>query len=550
MEAVQQFVKGLGAVRLLAMAGIAAVMIGFFIYVIARVTEPPMALLYAGLDSGDSAKILAELDTLNVPYQLKADGTTIMVPEDQALRLRMQMAGNGLPSGGSMGNEIIDRMDGFQGTEVQRANMLRALEGELARTIRSLDRIAAARVHIVLPTRELFSQERRESTASIMLRTTGVLNEDQIQAISHIVAMAVPGLDPRRISIADQRGIVKPPGQEGENDVAGANAMQQTQAYEDRLRQQIVEMLSRSLGPDRVRAEVTAELNFDKVTETQDKFDPDSQVARSVQERSEQSNSTDSRNNQVTAGNNVPNAQANQAPGTTSNSTSQTSDTVTNYEISRTTLTQVKEVGGVKRLSVAVMVDGTYTTQEDGSRTYAPRSQEELDRIATLVKTAVGFLEDRGDTVEIVNMAFDTPAEELLVDDGTFLGLEKADLFKIGETLTLAVLGLLIILLVLRPMVNRLINPPAPAAAMAAAGMGPDGQKALAGPDGAPLALPNGTPGVPDLANPISEIEAMINMANVEGQVKASSLKKIGEIVQKHPEEAIAIMRNWMYREA
>jgi flagellar M-ring protein FliF len=562
-------VRGLGPLRLAAMAGVTIAMLGFFLFLSARLASPPMSLLYSGLDMNDSGRIVAKLEQMNIPYRLEADGGSILVPNDQALRLRVTMAEEGLPSGGSIGYEIFDKSDALGTTSfVQNINHLRALEGELARTIRSIDRVQSARVHLVLPQREVFSRESRDASAAIVVKTRGGrLDEGQVQAIQNLVAASVPGLKPSRVSIVDDRGNLLGGSMNDPNaaDQVTANLDQKTANYEARVRRELEELLGNSIGFDKVRAEVAAELDFDRITTNSEEFDPDKQVVRSTQSVNEKSaNSEGGQKTTVSVANNLPEAQGQN--GSSNSSNSERNEETINYEISKTTRTQIHEAGRVKRISVAVLVDGNYTAAADGTRTYQPRSQQELDQIATLVKSAIGFDEKRGDKVEVVNMAFsqvDASGGSTGEAAAAFMGLEKSDYMKIAETLVLGVIGILVVLLVLRPLVTRIMadgipGGPVPAGATVSAG----GQMmALTGPaaNGMPggqrqLAAPSGD-GAGEMLAGIggdgdSEVDSMIDIANIEGRVKASSLKKVGEIIDKHPEEAIAIMRNWMYKEA
>src|SRR5690606_39076012 len=211
VNALVQTLRNLGPLRLAALGGVGLALIGFFVYLTARLATPEMALLYGDLEMTDSAEIVARLESMGVPYRLRRAGSEILVPADQALRLRMAMAEEGLPSGGAVGYEIFDRVDSLGTTSfVQEVNRLRALEGELARTIRSISQVKSARVHLVIPRRELFSRERSEPGASIilMMERGAALERSQVLAIQHLVAAAVPRLKPSAISIVDDHGTL------------------------------------------------------------------------------------------------------------------------------------------------------------------------------------------------------------------------------------------------------------------------------------------------------------------------------------------------------
>ena len=202
----------------MAMVAVTAALIGFFAFVIMRVTTPQMTTLFTDLSTEDSSGIIKDLERQAIPFELRNDGAVIMVPKDKVTRLRMKLAEGGLPKGGGVGYEIFDKSDALGTTSfVQNINHLRALEGELARTIRAIDRIQAARVHLVLPERPLFSRETPEPSASIVVRVRGALEPQQIRAIRHVVASAVNGLKPQRVSIVDEAGQLLADGASGES---------------------------------------------------------------------------------------------------------------------------------------------------------------------------------------------------------------------------------------------------------------------------------------------------------------------------------------------
>jgi flagellar M-ring protein FliF len=542
--------RSLGPARLGIMVAVGAASIAFFIYLTSRLSTPDMALLYADLDPQDSGQIVSRLEQQDASYRLGRDGSQIFVPSDQVARLRVAMAADGLPSGGSIGYEIFDRSEGLGTTKfVQNVNHLRALEGELARTIRSIARVKHARVHLVLPKRELFTRDRQEPTASIVLTTQGNqrLAKQQVLAIQHLVAAAVPGLKPAMVSIVDSNGALLARGSDEDDSTGAASSAEEMRiAYQSRLARTIEEILERSVGPGNVRAQVTAEMDFDRVTENSETFDPDGQVVRSTQTIEEQSGSSDAQGlPPVTVGGNLPDANLPGAEGAASSSNAQRNEETVNYEISKTIKTHVRESGVVRRLSVAVLVNGKTTTTEEGEMAYEPRSPEELEQLAFLVRSAVGYDEARGDTVEVVNMRFVDPTEGLSEDEGGGLfGLIGSQLMRIAEVLVLGVVAVLVLLLVVRPLIGRVVetridegavrlsDDSAPRAAIAAPQMQDQIERS------------------PTKSEVVAEeIDSMIDINKVEGRVRASSVKKIGEIVDKHPDEAVAILRNWLYSE-
>ncbi|MEQ9143577.1 MAG: flagellar basal-body MS-ring/collar protein FliF [Parvibaculaceae bacterium] len=545
-----EFLKTLGPARIISLGIVAVGLFAFFAYVGLRVSEAPMALLYSDLSQDDAAQIITELEAQMVPYELHGDGTKIFVPQDRALRLRMAMAERGLPSGGSVGYEIFDNTDALGTTSfVQNLNYLRALEGELARTIRAIDRVKSARVHLVLPEREVFSRERRKPSASIVIRVAGEpLTRSQIRSIQHLAASAIDGLVPGNVSIVDERGNLLASGAEGEEEgILAASLDERNVAYERRIQSQIEEIVASIVGPENARIQVTAELDFNRITRTSDTFDPNGQVVRSTQTVEESNLSSEgAADNAVTVGNAVPNGGLEGGAGGPRDESSRLEETV-NYEISRTTETQVIEAGSVKRLSVAVAVDGVYTGSDPENQTYAPRSDEELEKIAALVRSAIGYNEARGDQVEVVNIQFAARRlpEPLAEVEEPFLGLTKADYMRIAETGVLVLLSLLVLLFVVRPLIRGILNPNTGGNQLALAGAGGAAATALPSGDGqAQLPAPEGEA---EPEEPKSAVEQMIDIAQVEGKVKESSVKKVGELVANHPDETMSILRSWLH---
>ncbi len=566
MNSLFETLKSLGPARLGMMAAVAAGIIAFFIYLTSRLASPEMSLLYAELDAQDSGQIIARLEQMNVPYRIGEEGGKIFVPQDQVGRTRVVMAEDGLPSGGSIGYEIFDRSEGLGTTNfVQNINHVRALEGELARTIRSVSSVKQARVHLVLPRRELFSRDRQEPSASIVLMLGGnrSLDRQQVSSIQHLVAAAVPGLKPTMVSIIDDQGNLLARGtEEGNVSQTAGRAEEMRVGYESRMVRTIEELLARSLGPGNVRAQVSAEMDFDRVTENAEIFDPDGQVVRSTQVVEEQATNQDGAPAGVTVGNNLPDALPELDSGSGSQSqTSRTEETV-NYEITKTVKTHIREAGMVRRLSVAVMVNGKTVQDAEGNPTYEPRTVEELEKITALVRTAVGYDEVRGDTIEVVEMPFIEVASSDGTIENNLFGLNKADLMRIAELLVLGVVAVLVLLLVVRPLLGRLLEVDEESLAEGGgSALLPDGspQPALIGPDGQEIPRLPGEPGTVvatrvgeeggSQKNIASEIDQMIDLNQVEGRVRASSVKKIGEIIEKHPEEAVSIIRGWLHTE-
>lgn len=532
--------RGLGMPRLVMLGGAGLAVLGLLAWFALRAGQPPMALLYGDLDPRDAGQVVAALDRARVPYRIESGGTRILAPEDQVPRLRLTLAREGLPQGGSVGYEIFDRGESLTTTPFQQdVNRLRALEGEIARSIRQLSGVRGARVHLVLPRREAFSRDRGEAQASVVLTMQGAqrLDREGVQAVLHLVATAVPGLRPQSISIVDSRGALLARGGQALAGPGMATSQEEIRhAQELRIARAVEEMLERILGPGRVRAEASVEMDFDRVQTTEERFDPENQVPRSQQ--SSQESSRGSEGGAATVQNNVPNADPN---GGASTSQESRSEETTNFEIGRTTRNTVREHPVVKRVSVAVLVDGVWEPQAGGSPAFRERNAEEIARIASLVQSAVGYDERRGDRVQVVSLRFAEPPAADVAAPGMFdLSFSSTTIARLAESAIFALVALVAILLVARPAVGRLVTLAArPAVTADGAGV-----PALAGAAGGAAALPGGQQ--PALTATTEEDAAMVSLAMVEGQMRASSITRLQELVDRHPEDALNVVRRWM----
>lgn len=537
-----QQLRNLGPGRLAAMGGVAVGLIAFIIFFATRFSASPMEILYGDLSATDSREIVKQLELSGIPFATASNNTEIRVTRDQVTAVRMQMAEMGLPSGGSVGYEVFDNMDALGATNfIQNINLVRALEGELARTIKAIEGVQSARVHLVMPTREMFTRETQEPTASVYIKMrSGRLAENQVNAVQHLIAAAIPKLKPTNISIVDERGTLLSRSFENDQQMMALQQEESVKNMERRLQQSVVSLVESSLGPGRVRAEVRAEMEFDKVVTAEEIYNPDQQVVRSQVTVTENNTQQETDPSDVTVANQLPDAAVNAGGAARMTTSENRSEETVNYDISKTTRNQVRESGALKRLSVAVLVDGNYTTSPEGGRTYAPLDEDTMEKIRALVNTAVGYSADRGDQIEVVNMPF-SGFDDILGAEEEFnlLGFNKEEIMRMAEGLGVAVVAVLVILLVVRPLVTRAFESM------------PQGDDALLTADGgmAQLTGPGGVPMPMSQKEEEEDLDELIDIDKVEGRVKASSLRKIGDIVDKHPEEALSIIRTWLYQE-
>ncbi|MDO5386416.1 MAG: flagellar basal-body MS-ring/collar protein FliF [Pseudomonadota bacterium] len=531
-----QSIKNLSPGRLASLAAVVLFLISFFVYLATQMNSTEYSVLYTDLELEDAKQIVTRLESANVKYRLENNGTEILVPSDQVNKMRIDTAELALASkGANVGYEIFDNGDALGSTNfMQNVNLIRALEGELARTIRSVDNVKSARVHLVMPKREMFSKEEQMPSASVVIRTVhGPLSPQSVIAIQKLIAAAVPKLDVKNVAIVDSAGNLLTNNYEDENTLTAANNELMRQEQELKMAQNVQNLLEKTIGTGKVRAQVNIDMDFDQVVTNEEIYDPDGQVVRSQATMNDDSASTD-QNGTVTVAQNIPNGDmANQSSGTYTKN-SKTEETI-NYEISKTVRNKVKNTGTIRRLTVAVMVDGFYAKDDDGKYVYRPRTDEEMKKLADLVKSAVGFDGDRGDVVEVENMKFVSfepepePAPVPLI-----MGFTKDELMRVAEGVGVAIVAILVILLVIRPLINNAFDLSGPQ----------NGDTRLLGdnPEEDNLLLSN------FLNNDNDEVEELINMNKIDGRIKVSSLKKINDTVERNPDAAVNIIRSWLYQ--
>ncbi len=436
---------------------LAAIAFAVLIFVANRTDYRP---LFTNLSSEDAGEIVKKLKEAKTPYQITPDGKGIMVPSDKVYELRMSLASEGLPQGGGVGFEIFDRKN-FGMTEfVQKLNYQRALQGELSRTISQIAGVEQARVHLVIPEKSLFKESEKPATASIVLKmkSNRALRDSEVQGVVHLVSSSIEGMDPEHVTILDSRGKILSKGGSSDPTARMTSAMQETQrAYEKNVEERIQSLLDRIVGGGKSVARVTATFDFKQVERVEEKFDPESIAVRSEQRTEEKGASS-------TSGAGVPGVQTNLAKAAPAAATSSgggsKNDETLNYEVSRSTAKIIEPVGALSKISVAVLVDGKYEAPpavKDGQTAkakYTPRSPDELQKIETLVKSAVGFNGERGDQLSLQNIPFQDTGESGVVENAAwwtnpfFLSLAKNLIIGLGF--------LALILFVIRPLLSSL----------------------------------------------------------------------------------------------
>jgi flagellar M-ring protein FliF len=539
LPGLKQTIARLGFAKLasIAVIGLATLALVFWV---SRLPLEAGSLLYSGLDPAEAAKIGQRLEELKVPFEVKGDGTTIMVPSSQVARVRMELAASGLPHQAGAGYELLDQQSPMNMTSfMQRIQHLRALEGELARTIVTLSGVRTARVHIVLPERETFARDTPKASASVAVTMAGAgrLSASQAAAIRLLVSGAVPGMTGEGVSVLDPSGVVVAA---NDSDAAGSSRIGELKAArEQQLRRTVTDLLEPLIGHDKLRVAASVELDASREVSREEKFDPLSQIERSKQIQVDQDATSETKTQEaVSVGQNLPGQTQGQGgeAGKTSSNNTRNGQTV-NYEINSVRSERVREAGELKRITIAVVVDGAV----DDKGQYQPRSREELSRLSDLIQAAVGFDVNRGDrvTVETLHFMPETPV-------GTAAETETAPFSQL-PVVWIAAGGVAVLALAGGFMVLRTRNSARPAstggqpekAAASLALAGTEQRLGLAPPQGGgqPAALaasPNG----------IDEESASAFNRTAVGQ--KAMLTKLFEVVDNSPDEALATLRSWL----
>lgn len=448
-----EVVKDWPTSRKLSVVGVALLSLVFFTVIILQARTADYSLLFANLGSSDAATVVEWLGNRKIPYQLKDDGKAIYIPADKVHETRLQLAGEGLPQGGGVGFEIFDKQSFGMTDFTQKVNYRRALQGELARTIASLAPVEGARVHLAMPEKRLFKSEQQEPTASVIVKLTAgrQLSSAQVQGIINLVASSVEGLETEKVTVVDATGKVLSPSSSDSTDVNTTPGMLNHQlALEGRLEQRAQALLDRALGAGNSMVQVTAKIDFSKRERLEEIYDPTRTAVVSEQATEEKTGGVGSSTTGSGQANFEPLPQSYSSPAS-----SRTEET-TNYEVSKIINKLVEPTGMLQSLSVAVLVaDKTVPAADGGEQTYEPRDAKELQALETMVRSALGLDEGRGDQISVVSLPFET---EILVEPipGPTTADEIRQYIPFIKYGLLALGALLTYLLLLRPLLNNL----------------------------------------------------------------------------------------------
>jgi len=554
--------KSLGMRRLAILGGIGAALVTVLFFGLSLAVAPDYAPLYRDLSPGEASRVVGTLEQAGFKVQTDASGSVVSVPREDIARARMELAGAGLPDDGTPGWEIFDEASGLgMNTFMQKVNRLRVLEGELARSIQTIDGIDAARVHLVLPEREPFTRERPRPSASVIVRGRGSrqLGLRQGQAIRALVASAVPDLAPASVTVLSASGETIL----ADDSEAGVEAgMQSMKAgIEDRLSRRVTEILSARVGAGNARVQVSVDLTTERQVVREQSYDPSQRVIRSTETREESREDSKAARGEVGVADDIPAALADGAPPANRNSSTRT-DEIVNYEIGGTQSETVREPGEVEKVSVAVLINGIYNVADDGTVSYEERSPEELARLEELVQSAIGFDTDRGDSVSVVSLRF----MDYSMDVGEPVGRSFMQILSdnTGSILrglfALAVIAAVLVLGV-RPALRRVgeLEGPKEVAELPAAAR--DNAPALPGqtPQAAAGAAPDvrqpqqaGQPGAQvyhtgTVLDPLPQgAQDMVRIASVQGGIQRGWINTVSDMIEHEPDDAIKVIKSWL----
>lgn len=511
------------------MGGVALALMAALAIVALHGASNEMGFLFTNLDPAAAQSITDKLKAQNIPFQLSADGTSIMAPQDRLAALRMTMAADRI--GGKIGYEVLDAEEPL-GVSSSRAKMneTRAIEGELSRSIETLDTVVKARVHIVMPERTMFAAESRKASAAITVKTRGRLAGESVQAIRYLVAAAVPDLSAEAVTIVDQNGSLLARAGDG-GDTSSSQADERQAAVEGRLRSEIEAMLEPIVGGGKVRAEVAATIGRDQTREDSSVYDPDKQVIghQITVESADQNDDSSAGSRGASVAAQLPEAAGQGGPQGTGNSrksAKKDNSEDTTFENSAVHTVTIRGSGKITRLTVAVMIDG-------GPKGF-PAAQ--LTKLTRLVQNAIGFDAARGDSVVVEPMSF-AAADAITGDKPGWLSLVSMDqVFGVVKLLIVAVVGL-VVMRMLRARKSDDVALPAPSSGQLALAA-----RAAAGDEDAVQRLLE----LKDNGGDATLLDQEIALAQIDGNIKLSALKRVGDAVAARPAESASVIRQWM----
>lgn len=470
--------------KILLIAGIAAV-IAVMVVVMMWSQQPDYRVLFSNFSDKDGGEIVASLEQMNVPYRFSEGGTAILVPAAQVHQARLKIAAQGLPKGGNIGFELLENQKFGVSQFVEQVNFQRGLEGELERSVQSISAVQSARIHLAIPKPSVFVSEQQKPSASVLLNLHQgrVLDQQQVSAIVHLVASSIPELAPSSVTIVDQNGsLLTDTAKKDNTHNLDPSQIKYVEELQKNIIKRVESIISPIVGAQNVHAEASADVDFSTLEQAAETYKPN-QTPDATVIRSQQTAETQSAMPNTAAG--VPGAvsnqpQANQAQppanptvgaaspapadaGNNATPLNSQKNTTTNYEIDKTIRYTQQAMGGIKRLSVAVVVNYKQEVDKNGKTVTRPLTDAEKTQISDLAKQAMGFKEDRGDTLSVVNSSFMVAKQEQVAEMPLWKKPEVMDMaMQFLKYLAGAVVLFILYKKLLKPMTNKLVQVPGP----------------------------------------------------------------------------------------
>ncbi|WP_309747665.1 flagellar basal-body MS-ring/collar protein FliF [Roseobacter sp. N2S] len=548
MDKLIENLKGLGRRRLILMGATAVGLTAALLIGLSVAITPNYRPLVMDASASDASRMVAELEKAGFSPKISSDGTMLSLPDNEIAQARMALAQAGLPPEGNAGWELFDQSSGLgMNSFLQQINRLRALEGELARSIETIRNVEKARVHLVLPDRETFSQERPDASASVVIhaRRTAPLDRSQALAIRSLVAAAVPRLSPDHVTILNGSGqaILS---EEDISESAGLNSARTE--VEERLRRNVESILAAHVGAENVRVRVTADLDTSREIVVQESFDADQQVPRSVVSVTDQTETSDGANGTVDVANNIPGLENGGGAGSRSERSTSSRDE-TAFEIGSTRSETTREPGAIKRLTVAVVVNGTW--DEEGE--YLPRTAEDIARLTALANSAAGISEERGDLVTVESMRFAVGDPSQIDFGGTgLMDVFAMNFGSILRSLSAIVLVGLLLLFGIRPLMRAFkltqdaLNEGAESDIATGANGSGTGKGEAGGASPESASTEDGTDPSDQPDEPDEIEEEFVSIASVSGNVMRRHIDGLNKLIETDPESSLRTIRVWI----
>lgn len=553
MSSIVQNMKALGGVKLSILALTFAGTLGAVLFGLGAVMAPTYAALYSELTPASASRIVTSLEQAGFRVRVSPDGSLVSVPQEDIPHARMVLADSGLPTDGMPGWELFDGASGMgMNTFLQKVTRLRALEGELARSIQTINGIDAARVHLVLPEREAFARHRPEPSASVIISAArgNAIGRRQGAAIRSLVASAVPDLAPQRVTVLSSSGETIL----GEDTAAAGDATLHSRQseIEDRIARKITDILNARVGVGNARVEVNVDLSTVRQVTRSERFDPEGQVVRSTETREQTSRDQQPGGPEVGTSGNLPPFDTDGVAGGGAVAESQVTGETINYEIASTLTETVAEPGAIQRISVAALVDGVYEIGDDEAATYSERDEAELERLAQLIRAAIGFDASRGDMVSVDSLQFVNISHEIEGPVGGSVGqMVQSYLPSVLRGVFALVLVVAVLAFGVRPVVRMLLEAPQPNAQI-----GADGADTVAISDGGAQVqqLPQGGPAAGQAGTVLGPggmaDQSTVQVAAIQGGVSRQAIESVGGLVSERPELATQAVQSWLNKPA